>query len=549
VKIAIPEKDERGNALSLKQFQEHSIRDVLHTLDQGAVIGTGTARGALLGDTMGAGKTVVAIAVENTVPRFRRILVICMASAVDKVWVEHIRRWQTRDLRITPVHAENTYDIGSITSGWVIINYALLKKHHDGLRAKEWDLIVIDEGQTLKTWNSVRTMNVFGGLVEDLDESRRTHWGRHQREITPLAGTKTKVLILTGTPIKNRLEELFPLVNFLDPRSFPHINKFVDQCYEEGWSLDHNRRVTGESSQDLSSLCSRLRHTVLIRRPLSELQGELPPLTRKTVNIRHADYDGNVSDIDTCPDDVVVIGLKSNPLLQGWFARVIKQIKALFRRLQEEALSPEQRRALEETLKTLQTVCRERTGACKHNVVLSYLLHCRRKTVVFGWHRDLIEDLALKLRQQRRGVVTFIGGTREPDQVVDQFQQDESIQFFLGNLDCASTSITLTAASHVVLAEQSWVPSDEDQSIARVWRTGQNQPVSVVKFFLEDSLDERMQAAQDRKWEVITRALDGEDPPEVVTRAAAEYAHDAGTVTEPKKPEGDPDNPDGGSAA
>ena len=108
-------------------------------------------------------------------------------------------------------------------------------------------------------------------------------------------------------------------------------------------------------------------------------------------------------------------------------------------------------------------------------------------------------------------VVTFIGGTTEPDKVVERFQNDERIQFFLGNLDCASTSITLTVANHVVLAEQSWVPSDEDQAIARVWRTGQKQPVSVVKFILENSLDERIQAAQDRKREFIARVLDGEE--------------------------------------
>jgi SNF2 family DNA or RNA helicase len=141
-------------------------------------------------------------------------------------------------------------------------------------------------------------------------------------------------------------------------------------------------------------------------------------------------------------------------------------------------------------------------------------MQCRQKTVVFGWHRDLIEDLALKLRQRGRGVVTYIGGTKEPGKVVERFQEDERIQFFLGNLDCASTSITLTAAHHVVLAEQSWVPSDEDQSIARVWRTGQRQPVSVIKFLLEGSLDKRMQTAQDRKREFIVRALDGEDSPQ-----------------------------------
>jgi SNF2 family DNA or RNA helicase len=192
-----------------------------------------------------------------------------------------------------------------------------------------------------------------------------------------------------------------------------------------------------------------------------------------------------------------------------------KQIRKILGRLSndDDDLSDGERRDLEETLKAKLAASRERTGACKHNMVLSYLMHCQRKTVVFGWHRDLIEDLALKLRQQGRGVVTYIGGTKEPGKVVERFQDDERIQFFLGNLDCASTSITLTAAHHVVLAEQSWVPSDEDQSIARVWRTGQKEPVTVVKFILEDSLDERMQATQDRKREFIARALDGEDPP------------------------------------
>jgi SNF2 family DNA or RNA helicase len=424
--------------------------------------------------------------------------------------------WQTRALRITPIHAENTYDIGTIPSGWVINSYSLLKKHHDGLRAKEWDLLVIDEGQVLKTWNSVRTMNVFGGSVEDLDESRRTYWARHQREIKSLAGTMTKALILTGTPIKNRLDDLFPLVNFLDPRSFPDVNEFGGQCYEGDWSFDHNRRLTGTPLKDLSALCSKLRRTVLIRRPPSELQQELPPLTRKVVLIRHDDYDGNVSSIDTCPDDVVIMGLKSNAILQRWFAHIAQQIKRTLRELTQDDLSQEEKRELEERLKTLLTICRERTGACKHDLVLSYLLQCQRKTVVFGWHRDLIEDLASKLRQAGRGVVTYIGGTKEPGKVVERFQDDERIQFFLGNLDCASTSITLTKAHHVVLAEQSWVPSDEDQSIARVWRTGQKQPVTVVKFLLDNSLDDRMQAAQDRKREFIARALDGEDPPKTV---------------------------------
>ena len=317
----------------------------------------------------------------------------------------------------------------------------MLKKHHDGLRAKAWDLIIIDEGQVLKTWNSVRTMNVFGGRVEDLDENRRNNWRHRSHEIKSLAGSRTKVLILTGTPIKNRLDELFPLVHFLDPRSFPDISEF-EQCQEPDWWGDDHRHLADTALQDLSRLRSELRRTVLIRRPLSELQNELPPLSRKTVIIRHADYDGDVSSIDTCPDDVVVMGLKSSAILQRWFAHIAQQIKRTLRELHQGDLSGEEKRELEERLKGLLTTCRERTGVCKHQLVLPYLMQCRQKTVVFGWHRDLIEDIASTLRQAGRGVVTYIGGTKEPGKVVERFQKDKRIQVFLGNLDCASTSIT-----------------------------------------------------------------------------------------------------------
>ena len=229
--------------------------------------------------------------------------------------------------------------------------------------------------------------------------------------------------------------------------------------------------MTGTPLEDLSGLRSKLRHTVLIRRPLSELEKELPPLTRKTVLIRHAGDDGDVAGIDACLDNYVVVGLKSNSILRRWFEDKEVDIKKVLKLLSDLSLTREDRQELEERLKTLLAIVRERTGACKHQIVLSYLLQCPHKTVVFGWHRDLIEDLACKLRQAGKGVVTFIGGTREPGKIVERFQREEGVQFFLGNLDCASTSITLTSANHVVLAEQSWVPSDEDQSIARVWRT------------------------------------------------------------------------------
>ena len=132
----------------------------------------------------------------------------------------------------------------------------------------------------------------------------------------------------------------------------------------------------------------------------------------RRVIIRHADYDGDVSSIDTCPDNVVVMGLKSNPYYRvgflGWNCKSGEYWRNSIRRICQGKKDGSWKRYC----KTSLTVCRERTGACKHNVILSYLMRCQQKTVVFGWHRDLIEDLASKLRQAGRGVVTYIGGTR-----------------------------------------------------------------------------------------------------------------------------------------
>ena len=116
---------------NLTRGQPKSIQDTIHVLRHGAIEGTGTARGALLADEMGTGKTIVAIVAANTLG-FRRILVICPAHLRETTWVNEIRAWQTLGHLVVPVKATSQYDpafLPSITSGWVIINYDILGRH------------------------------------------------------------------------------------------------------------------------------------------------------------------------------------------------------------------------------------------------------------------------------------------------------------------------------------------------------------------------------------------------------------------------------------
>ena len=131
---------------SLKPGQLKSVQCVTHALQHGAITGVGSAKGVLLADEMGTGKTIVTIIAANTLG-FRRILVVCPAHLRETTWIDEITAWQTLGHLIIPVKATSQYDtslLPSITSGWVIINYDILQRRPE-IKARPWDLLICDE--------------------------------------------------------------------------------------------------------------------------------------------------------------------------------------------------------------------------------------------------------------------------------------------------------------------------------------------------------------------------------------------------------------------
>lgn len=142
---------------TLMPGQLKSIEHVTHALRYGAVIGAGSAKGVLLADEMGTGKTIVSIVAANTLS-FRRILVVCPAHSRE-TWVNEIRAWQTLGHLVMPVKANSHYDatvIGSITSGWVVINYDILQRRPE-IKERSWDLLICDKSHLLKNFMARRT--------------------------------------------------------------------------------------------------------------------------------------------------------------------------------------------------------------------------------------------------------------------------------------------------------------------------------------------------------------------------------------------------------
>jgi hypothetical protein len=166
-------------------------------------------------------------------------------------------------------------------------------------------------------------------------------------------------------------------------------------------------------------------------------------------------------------------------------------------------------------LKSVQGIAFSEMSKLRHEValaklpsVIEHLENTDGKVIVFAYHRDVVAGICESLKDQ--GVVSITGDTpndqRQP--IVERFQRDPSVRFFVGNLKAAGVGLTLTASSHVVFGELDWVPANLSQAEDRAHRIGQRESVLVQHIVLDGSLDARMAKTVIAKQAVIDKALD-----------------------------------------
>jgi SWI/SNF-related matrix-associated actin-dependent regulator 1 of chromatin subfamily A len=449
-----------------------SVKAVLHGLRHGSVSGEGTARGVLLADEMGVGKTVISIVAANAM-NFQRVLVVCKHS-VRAVWDTHIRRWQSLK---HPVYHLDASNIGlyrpdflaRLSCGWVVCNFDICHKW-PGLKDSPWDLLIVDEAAKLKSHNARRTTAVFGGVYR-------------KRYVKPIPAKK--YLLLTGTPIPNRIEELATLVEILDPDNWS-FKKLVSEYYEGDPEVDQQRRVIG-SPRNLHVLQARLRQTIMVRALKAEVLPELPPKLHERI----------------------VLPLDPMGIVGQEFARKLWARQILLSKTFRWPKDRELKRQLQGLNETLQLEAG--ANSFKIDPIVDYLLAQREKTVVFAYHVGVVEEYAERLRDAGRGVVVLTGAnSKQTEQVVEQFQTDPEIQFFIANIDVGGEGITLHAAALVVFAELKWSPAEMQQAEDRLHRIGQTRPVRIVHFLLDGTLDPIIARALQRKVQVSQKALNPE---------------------------------------
>jgi SWI/SNF-related matrix-associated actin-dependent regulator 1 of chromatin subfamily A len=416
---------------------------------------------ALLADEMGVGKTAQAITAADLMGA-TRVLVLCPAVARLN-WLREFTRFSklTREWIVM----RSAQDKVSLLNS-VITSYDLATRASEKL-CGSWDTLILDEAHYLKSTETKRSLAVWGkqGLV------RRAE----------------RVWALSGTPAPNHAGELWPLLFSFGVTPLTY-QAFIDR-YCNGFDSGFGYQITGTKAERMPELKTML-SSVMLRRRKQDVLADLPPIfySRTVVEAGH-----------------VEIGPEIDRLKRE--ERRLADAMALSESSVEEAMA-----ALEGLAQSLSTL-RRYSGLRKVSPVVEMIsgeleLGLYDKVVIFAIHKDVVAGLRHGLSSFNPVVVD--GGTPIAGKqlAVDAFQTDERVQVFIGNIQAAGTNLTLTAAHHVVIVEEDWVPANNAQAAMRCHRIGQTKPVTVRFVSLATPLDERVASLVERKTRELSKIFD-----------------------------------------
>lgn len=445
----------------------------------------------LLGDVPGLGKTIQVAGFINTHPDIKSALIVPPASLKIN-WQRELEKWLVRDYTIAIADTST----GIPDTDIVIVNYDIL--HKLNAADYEWDLVALDEAHLIKNSRTLRSKALKG--------ERKNIKGKGWTWVRDPIRSKYRIA-LTGTPIPNKVKEIYNILNWLDPGTWNNYIAFTKRYCAAGqgrygWEDD--------GASNLEELQDRLRSTIMVRRLKEDVLKELPPKRRVVVPLP---VNGSASKVDA---ELIAY--------QAHVERIdtIKAEMALAKAAEDTAAYTSAVARLREATQVMFTEMariRAETAIAKAPIVAE---HCATvldgsdndyKIVVFAHHKEVVKLLEEKLSDY--GTVKLTGDTsmQARQEAVDRFQNDQSIRVFIGNIQAAGVGLTLTASSHVVFAELDWTPANVSQAEDRCHRISQVNSVLVEHLVFDGSLDAKMAKTIVRKQAVIDKALD--DPYEL----------------------------------
>jgi len=421
---------------------------------------------AILADDMGLGKTLQGIGMAELLAReadIRKVLVVCPAS-VKAQWRSEVLRFSRRDCQIVLGSAAGRSGQYENECFFTICNYEQVLRDIIAIERVRWDLIVLDEGQRIKNWEAKTAQTI---------KSLRS----------PFA------LVLSGTPLENRLDDLFSVVEFIDDRRLGPAFRFFNR-----------HRVTDESGKilgykDLNLLRERLK-PVLLRRTRSAVMKDLPPRTTEIVRIAPTDEQAG---IELAQMQIVSAIVRKSYISEMDLLRLQKALLLARMNADSTFLVDKHAPGFSSKLERLQELLEELAAEDD------------RKIVLFSEWTTMLTLIERQITRLKLDSVRLDGSVpqKKRQQLVHQFQRDPTCRVFL-TTNAGSTGLNLQAANTVINVDLPWNPAVLEQRIARAHRMGQKNPVQVYLLVTEGTIEEKLLATLSAKHDLALAALDME---------------------------------------
>ncbi len=450
---------------------------------------------ALLADDMGLGKTAQAIAACALLRELRgveRVLVVSPAS-LKAEWEEQIgkflhagERSEERPPGSAPDDsaADAEVDAGAGFTVTTVFGDPAARRAAYGRRAfftlcnyeqvlgdggvllaaLQPDVVILDEAQRIKNWQT-KTANAVKKL--------RSRYA----------------FVLTGTPLENRIDEIYSIVQFLDPELLGPLFRFNREFYH----LDEKGRPVGY--RNLEALADRV-SSVMLRRRKEDVEGQLPGRVDKTFFVPMTDAQRDFyDDYERMAARLASVAAR-RPLTREEFDRLQRYLACMRMVCDTPAIldgEPHECPKMDELERLLPDLLDD--PGCKVIVFSEWVRmlelvrgHALEAGLEFAWHTGGVPQ------QRRRAEIR-------------RFREDPDCRLFLSS-ESGGVGLNLQAANVVVNLDQPWNPARLEQRIARAWRKHQTRPVTVIHLVSEDTIEHRMLGLLDAKRTLADGVLD-----------------------------------------
>ncbi len=428
--------------------------------------------GGILADDMGLGKTIQSITyilwlrsvnqenIKKKKAQKMPALVVCPKSVLD-VWATESEKFSP-NLKVKVLRSKDDLDIKEAQTKLdiVVLNYAQLRVCGEDLNNIKWLTVILDEGQQIKNPDSKAAK-----AARELNSTNR--------------------LVLTGTPIENRLMDMWSLMAFAMPGVLGTRAYFKKRFDKRKDPSSQNR------------LAARLR-PFLLRRTKLQVAKDLPPRTEEEV---FANMEGIQADL----------------------------YKAELKRIQQALLGLDSDEAVKKnSFAILQGLMRLRQICCHPGLIdpkylkeesakmiaLFYLLDQLReenhKVLVFSQFVSMLDIIKARLETESRAYNYLTGQTKDRKGEIENFQTTKDPSVFMLSLKAGGAGLNLTSASYVILYDPWWNPAVENQAIDRTHRIGQKNKVIAYRLLTRGTVEEKIRVLQHQKTALVTNVLGDE---------------------------------------